>query len=77
MTKGDLNTKIRGLSAIVDATARQTAYAEVMKTLHDEAVFLPLTAKRNTAVTSNRLSGFKFATTEYGTANVVAGLKPA
>lgn len=58
-------TKVRGLSAIVDPTARQAAYDEVLTVLHDEAVFMPLTAKRQTAITNQRVSGFKFGFMEY------------
>jgi ABC-type transport system substrate-binding protein len=76
MSKAELNDKITSLSTIVDEAARKAAYRDVLTTLHEEAIFLPLTAKRNTAVTSARVSGFSFATTEFGIASVIAALYP-
>jgi len=58
-------TKVRSLSTTLDASARQAAYTEVLTTLHNEAIFLPLTAKRQTAVTNKRVSGFEFGYMEY------------
>ena len=40
-------------------------YTEVLTALHDEAIFLPLTAKRQTAVTNSGVSGFKFGFMEF------------
>jgi ABC-type transport system substrate-binding protein len=76
ISKAELNDKIKALSGIVDDAARKAAYREVLAILHDEAIFLPLTAKRNTAMTSTRVSGFSFAPTEFGTASVVSALYP-
>jgi ABC-type transport system substrate-binding protein len=58
-------TKVRNLSTIIDTTARQALYTEVLTTLHDEAIFLPITAKRQIAVTNQRVSGFQFGFMEY------------
>ena len=58
-------TKVRSLSTTLDATARQALYTEVLTALHDEAIFLPLTAKQQTAVTSKGVSGFQFGFMEY------------
>ena len=58
-------TKVRQLSTTVDPANRTALYSEVLTTLHNEAIFLPLTAKRNTAVTSKRVGGFKFGYMEY------------
>lgn len=52
MVLDDFRTKVRSLSTTVDPTARQDLYNEVLTTLHNEAIFLPLTAKRQTAVTN-------------------------
>ena len=49
----------------VSSTARQALYTEVLTALHNEAIFLPLTGKRQTAVTNKRVSGFKFGFMEY------------
>jgi len=57
--------KVRTLSSIVDQTEREAAYTEVLTVLHDEAIFLPLTAKRQIAVTNKRVSGFQFGYMEY------------
>merc|ERR1711988_1610184 len=64
----DANTfvsKVRDLSTTVYSTARTALYTEVLTALHDEAIFLPLTAKRQTAVTSTSVSGFQFGYMEY------------
>ena len=58
-------TKVRSLSTTIDATARQALYTEVLTALHTEAIFLPITAKKQTAVTNERVSGFEFGYMEY------------
>ena len=58
-------TKVRSLSTTLDATARQALYTEVLTALHDEAIFLPLTSKQQTAVTSKGVSGFQFGYMEF------------
>ena len=65
MTINEFGTKVRQLSTTVDPAARTALYSEVLTTLHNEAIFLPLTAKRNTAVTSTGVAGFKFGYMEY------------
>merc|ERR1712032_1592594 len=57
--------KIRSLSTTAVKQDREDLYAEVLTTIHDEAIFLPLTAKKNTAVTNTRVSGFKFGYMEF------------
>lgn len=74
ITKKELNAKISGIAKIVGEAERHAAFTEVMTILNDEAIFLPLTAKRNLAVTSNRLAGFHFSGMEFSTGSVVAGL---
>ena len=54
-----------GMSNIKDPVAREAVYTKVLTTLHDEAIFLPLTAKRQTAVTNTGVSGFEFGFMEY------------
>jgi hypothetical protein len=58
-------TNVRGMSNVVDPVAREAVYTEVLTALHDEAIFLPLTAKRQTAVTNKGVAGFKFGFMEY------------
>ena len=52
MTITQFTTAVRGLSNIQDKSARETAYSNILTTLHDEAIFLPITAKRQTAATN-------------------------
>ena len=71
MSIEDFVAKIRGtggsggMSNIVDPVAREAVYAEILTALHDEAIFLPLTAKRQTAVTNTDVGGFKFGFSEF------------
>ena len=74
--KGTLNNNIRAIAAITNDNERQTSFNTLIQTLHEEAIFLPLTAKRNTAVTNKGVSGFQFSPTEYGSASVIASLYP-
>uniref|UniRef100_A0A7S2CRM7 Solute-binding protein family 5 domain-containing protein n=1 Tax=Octactis speculum TaxID=3111310 RepID=A0A7S2CRM7_9STRA len=75
MNKTDFYKLIRSLSAITDADARQNAYTEVLTLLNEEAIFLPLTHKRNIAVVGTGVSGFEFGSTEFDIP--VAQLYPA
>ena len=65
MSFGDFRTKVQGLSTIESKTEREAAYSEILTTLHDEAVFLPITAKRQVAVTNKAVSGFRFGYMEF------------
>jgi nickel transport system substrate-binding protein len=65
MTFDQFKTNVRSLSNIRDRAAREAAYSNVLQTLHDEAIFLPITAKRQTAATNVRVSGFKFGYMEF------------
>ena len=56
---------VRGLSKTKDAAARTNAYKSLLTTLHNEAVFLPITRKRNIAVINKRVGGFRFGNTEF------------
>jgi ABC-type transport system substrate-binding protein len=76
ITKAELNAEIKGLAVIENPTDRQAAYTKVLNTLNNEAIFLPLTAKRNIAVTRSYLAGFKFGPTEYGIATTISALYP-
>jgi len=65
MTRRAFIDKVRGLSKNKDAAARTEEYKSLLTTLHNEAVFLPITRKRNIAVVNKRVSGFKFGHTEF------------
>jgi ABC-type transport system substrate-binding protein len=65
MTIQAFGNNVRALSTTIDTTAREALYETVLTTLHNEAIFLPLTAKRQTAVTSSSVSGFKFGWLEF------------
>jgi ABC-type transport system substrate-binding protein len=68
-------TTVRSLSTEMDKTTRDGLYSTVLTTLHNEAIFLPLTAKRQTAVTNTGVGGFKFGYLEYDLP--LANLRPA
>ena len=65
VSAADFKTKVRKLSTIADDGARRAAYSEVLTILNNEAVFLPLTRKKNVAVVNSRVSGFKFGAMEF------------
>ena len=52
MSFSQFRTNVRQLSTIQDSTQRENLYSSVLTTLHDEAIFVPITAKRQTAVTN-------------------------
>jgi nickel transport system substrate-binding protein len=65
LPKDLLVKKINQLSSTIDNNARQKLYTEVLTSLHKEAVFLPLSAKRNVAVVNKRVFGFQFGSTQF------------
>jgi len=65
MTFDQFRSNVQSLSNIKDKASRDSLYATVLRTLHDEAVFLPITAKRQTAATNVRVSGFQFGYMEF------------
>ena len=65
MTVQEFGAKVRQLSTIIDPAARTALYSEVLTTLHNEAIFLPLTAKRQTAAINKRVGGFEFGYLEF------------
>lgn len=65
LSKAQLNSLLVSISQTASDTIRQNLYAQALTTFHNEAIFLPLTAKRNIAVVNNRVSGFTFGTTEF------------
>ena len=75
MSFADFRTNVRALSTTEDYTARDNLYSQVLTALHDEAIFLPITAKKQTAVTNKRVAGFRFGYMEFDLP--LANLKPA
>jgi len=75
MTNQQFVTNVRALSSTIDPVAREASYAAILTALHNEAIFLPITAKRQTAVTNTRVSGFQFGFMEYDLP--LANLHPA
>ena len=61
----EFRTHVRALSTFYDDDERQAQYDLVLTTLHDEAIFLPLTYRKNIAVVNSRVSGFAFGSTEF------------
>ena len=64
-TKSQLVTWIQLSASTTDAATRQSYYTQALTALHNQALYLPLTAKRNIAVTNTRVSGFRFGAMEY------------
>jgi ABC-type transport system substrate-binding protein len=65
ISRVDFSSLVRSLSTIIDDDERQAGYTEILELLNEEAIFLPLTHKRNIAVTNTRVSGFQFGSTEF------------
>jgi len=65
MPKAQFVSNVRALSTTTDLTARQALYTNVLTTLHDEAIFVPLSAKHQIAVVNNRVSNFRFGCCEF------------
>jgi len=65
MSKSDFNSKVRALGTFTDKAERQSKYTEILSTLHAEAIFLPVSALRQTAVANKRVSGFAFGFMEF------------
>lgn len=65
MSFSDFKTNVRALSTTKDKAAREQKYTQVLTALHNEAIFLPITAKRQTAVTNKRVGGFQFGYMEF------------
>ncbi len=61
----ELYGKINEVMVSTDETARQSLYADIMKLVHDEAVFIPLTNGRVTVVASTNVQGIAFKQTQF------------
>ncbi len=58
--KKELDEKIRAVLISADEENRKTLYREILTTLHDEAVYLPLTYKTLVKMHSKKLTGAEF-----------------
>jgi len=58
--KKELDEKIRAVLISTDEENRKTLYREILTTLHEEAVYLPLTHKTLVKMHAKNLSGADF-----------------
>lgn len=63
--KGDIDASIVGALAAVDEGERQEFYAYVLESLHDGAIYVPLTFESNRAVFSDRVGSVVFAANQF------------
>ncbi|MGG4401023.1 nickel ABC transporter substrate-binding protein [Paenibacillus amylolyticus] len=61
----ELYQKIDAVMVSTDEASRQSLYADIMKIVHDEAVFIPITNGRVTVVAPENLNGISFKQTQY------------
>ncbi|WP_413407359.1 staphylopine-dependent metal ABC transporter substrate-binding lipoprotein [Paenibacillus amylolyticus] len=61
----ELYKKIDAVMISTDEASRQSLYADIMKIVHDEAVFIPITNGRVTVVAPENLDGISFKQTQY------------
>lgn len=61
----ELYHKIDEVMVSLDEKTRQTLYADIMKIVHDEAVFIPLTNGSVTVIAPVHLQGVSFKQTQY------------
>jgi ABC-type transport system substrate-binding protein len=64
-SKNDFTKMVLDATKTKDVAARKKLYQDILTGLHKNALFLPLTAKRNLAVLNKRVSGFRFGHTQY------------
>lgn len=58
--KGDIDAKIGKVLLSTDETTRQNLYRDILTTLHDQAVYLPLTYQTSMVVHTARVDGVHF-----------------
>lgn len=61
----ELYRKIGEVMVTKDEASRKALYADILRTVHDEAVFIPLTNGSVTVIASSRLQGIGFKQTQY------------
>ena len=63
--KADIDQAITDILVSTDETKRQELYTFVLTTLHEDAVYIPLTYECNKAIYRSDLQGFHFTQTQY------------
>lgn len=58
--KAEIDRKIGEVLLSIDETTRQQLYREILTTLHEQAVYLPISYSTNIAVLHKNLGGFEF-----------------
>ncbi|MHA7582006.1 staphylopine-dependent metal ABC transporter substrate-binding lipoprotein [Paenibacillus vandeheii] len=61
----ELYKKIDEVMVSTDEASRQSLYADIMRIVHDEAVFIPITNGRVTVIAPKNLDGISFKQTQY------------
>ncbi|MFH5185385.1 staphylopine-dependent metal ABC transporter substrate-binding lipoprotein [Paenibacillus sp. TAB 01] len=61
----ELYKKIDAVTVSTDEKTRKSLYADILKTVHDEAVFIPITNGTVTIVAPKNLKGISFKQTQY------------
>ncbi|WP_145408751.1 staphylopine-dependent metal ABC transporter substrate-binding lipoprotein [Paenibacillus xylanexedens] len=61
----ELYRKIDEVMVSTDEPSRKSLYADIMKIVHDEAIFIPITNGRVTVVAPHNLEGIGFKQTQY------------
>ncbi|TYR80917.1 nickel ABC transporter, nickel/metallophore periplasmic binding protein [Priestia megaterium] len=63
--KKELDQKISDVLVTTDEKSRQELYKEIMTTLHEEAVYLPISYTTNVAIYQKDITGVEFSPVEY------------
>ena len=63
--KSDIDKKIGEVLLSTDEKTRQEMYSYILSTLHEQAVYLPISYRTNMAVYHKKLSDFQFLSTQY------------
>ncbi|GGF62309.1 nickel ABC transporter, nickel/metallophore periplasmic binding protein [Paenibacillus albidus] len=63
--KEELYSKINDVMVSTDEESRKVLYADIMRIVHDEAVFIPLTNGSVTVIAPKNLQGVSFKQTQY------------
>ncbi|QTX32538.1 nickel ABC transporter substrate-binding protein [Aminithiophilus ramosus] len=63
--KADLDDRIARVLVTTDADRRQELFTSILTTLHEEAVYLPLTYERNRAIFSDRVLGVTYNPSQF------------
>ena len=74
-TQQEIKAMITAAQVEVRPKVRQDLYSSIIRGVQDQAIYLPLSSKRNIAVVNNRVAGFGFGTTEFDVP--VAAMRPA